>query len=293
MFKIEVKTMPNPENPKTPEEEYESATPAVTPSPVTIGEVFRDRLRDGALGPSMIVIPAGKFLMGSSRDEPNHHPDESPLHPVEIPNNLALGVTTVTFEDYDRFAMDTGRRFSGDHGWGRGKRPVIFVNWMDAMAYAAWLSRQTGERYRLPSEAEWEYAARAGTTTPFSTGHCIGTDQANYDGTVDYADCGANTGVYREKTLPVGSLPPNPWGLQEMHGNVFEWIADCWHPNYHGAPSDGGVWGTPYGEESLHMVRGGSWFNVPGYLRSAFRFWFQADVANNNLGFRLAKDLFS
>nr|VFK20969.1 MAG: Formylglycine-generating enzyme, required for sulfatase activity, contains SUMF1/FGE domain [Candidatus Kentron sp. LFY] len=278
-------------NPKPSEEKEEVATPTEAPSPaLSAGEIFQDRLRDGAQGPSMIVVPAGEFLMGSPRGEPNHHPDESPLHQVEVPS-FALGITTVTFEDYDRFAMDTGRKFPEDRGWGRGKRPVIFVSWTDAMAYAAWLCRQTSERYRLPSEAEWEYAARAGTTTPFSTGHCIGTDQANYDGSVDYAGCGANTGVYREKTLPVGSLPANPWGLKDMHGNVFEWTADCWHPNYHGAPTDGSTWGMNHGEDCLHIVRGGSWFNVPAYLRSAFRFWFYADITNNNLGFRLARDL--
>nr|VFJ72491.1 MAG: Formylglycine-generating enzyme, required for sulfatase activity, contains SUMF1/FGE domain [Candidatus Kentron sp. FW] len=286
--------MPSPENPKIPEDRYGTATVAVMSSPISpTGKVFRDRLRDGSPGPLMIVIPAGEFLMGSPEDEPNHHPDESPQHQVEIPKNFALGVTTVTFEDYDRFAMDTGRRFPSDHGWGRGKQPVIFVSWIDAMAYVAWLSRQTGEKYRLPSEAEWEYAARAGTTTPFVTGHCIRTDQANYDGGVDYAGCGANTGLYRGKTLPVGSLPANPWGLHEMHGNVFEWTADCWHTNYHGAPNDGSAWGIDNGEDCLHMVRGGSWFNVPGYLRSAFRFWFYADITNNNLGFRLAKDFLS
>nr|VFK46954.1 MAG: Formylglycine-generating enzyme, required for sulfatase activity, contains SUMF1/FGE domain [Candidatus Kentron sp. TC] len=282
--------MSDPRIPRTSEDEHETIpSPPVSP----IGKIFQDTLRDGALGPSMIVIPAGGFLMGSSRDEPNHHPDESPLHHVEIPRIFALGVTAVTFDDYDRFAMDTGRRFPDDYGWGRGKRPVIFVNWVEAMAYAAWLGRQTGERYRLPSEAEWEYAARAGTTTPFATGHCIGTDQANYDGSVDYADCGAKTDVYREMTLPVGSFPPNPWGLREMYGNVFEWTADCWHSNYHGAPTDGSAWGASASEDCLHMVRGGSWFNIPAYLRSAFRFWFYADVANNNLGFRVAKDFLS
>nr|VFK40022.1 MAG: Formylglycine-generating enzyme, required for sulfatase activity, contains SUMF1/FGE domain [Candidatus Kentron sp. SD]VFK45153.1 MAG: Formylglycine-generating enzyme, required for sulfatase activity, contains SUMF1/FGE domain [Candidatus Kentron sp. SD]VFK79362.1 MAG: Formylglycine-generating enzyme, required for sulfatase activity, contains SUMF1/FGE domain [Candidatus Kentron sp. SD] len=282
--------MPNSANPRTSEDKQEIAASLVMSSPASPVGIFRDHLRDGARGPLMMVIPAGEFLMGSPREEPNHHPDESPLHRVEISASFALGVTTVSFDDYDRFAMDTGRRFPDDFGWGRGDQPAIFVNWIDAMAYVAWLSRQTGEKYRLPSEAEWEYAARAGTTTPFATGHCIGTDEANYDGSVDYAGCGADTGLYRERTVSVGSLPANPWGLHEMHGNVFEWTADCWHPNYHNAPADGSAWGASGKEDCLHMARGGSWFNVPGYLRSAFRFWFYADATNNNLGFRIARD---
>ena len=137
------------------------------------------------------------------------------------------------------------------------------------MAYAAWLSKQTGERYRLPSEAEWEYAARAGTTMPFSTGNCIHTDQANYDGNYDYNGCGAKTGVYLEKTVPVGSLPANPWGLHEVHGNVREWVQDNWHASYDGAPVDGSAWES--GRAGRRAVRGGSWGSRPRYLRSAYR----------------------
>nr|VFJ64132.1 MAG: Caspase domain-containing protein [Candidatus Kentron sp. FW] len=161
-------------------------------------ERFRDRLKDGSLGPWMIVVPAGKFMMGSPKDEPERDGNrEGPQHQVHIVKRFAMGVTEVTFEDYDHFASATDRRFPNDQGWGYGKRPVINVSWNEASAYARWLTKQTGKEYRLPSEAEWEYVARAGTTTPFSTGDCVHTDQANYDGNgEDYAGCGAKTGVY-------------------------------------------------------------------------------------------------
>ncbi|VFM98285.1 MAG: Sulfatase-modifying factor enzyme 1, partial [Candidatus Kentron sp. G] len=171
--------------------------------------------------------------------------------------------------------------------------PVVGVSWKDAMEYVAWLRGQTGKDYRLPSEAEWEYAARAGTTTPFSTGECIHTAQANYDGSRDdYADCGAETGVWRERTVPVGSLPANPWGLHEVHGNVSEWTVDCWHENYQDAPADGSAWDGENGEDcSLRVVRGGGWLNTPWLLRSAFRYRLNADEADGLIGFRIARAL--
>jgi formylglycine-generating enzyme required for sulfatase activity len=135
---------------------------------------------------------------------------------------------------------------------------VINVSWDDARAYADWLSDQTGQRYRLPTEAEWEYAARAGTTTPFWTGDCIHTDQANYDGNYDYNGCGAKTGVHRGQTVPAGSLPANAFGLHEIAGNVWEWVEDCWHSSYAGAPTDGSAWVEADGGECSRVVRGGS-----------------------------------
>ncbi len=251
--------------------------------------VIQDKLNDGSLGPEMLVIPAGSFMMGSPDDEPQRNSDEGPQHQVEI-TNFAIGRTEVTFEQYDRFARATGRKLPDDRDWGRGNRPVIYVKWEDATAYAAWLSEQTGQRYRLPSEAEWEYAARAGTLTPFSTGDCINTDQANYNGKYDYADCGAKTGLYRAKTVPAGSLPTNPWGLHEVHGNSWEWVQDCWHPNYEGAPNDGSTWEAG-GDCALRVVRGGGWLNRPGNLRSARRDRFTTGVAYSDLGFRLARTL--
>nr|VFK12724.1 MAG: Formylglycine-generating enzyme, required for sulfatase activity, contains SUMF1/FGE domain [Candidatus Kentron sp. LFY] len=252
---------------------------------------FRDTLKGGSQGPEMIALPAGEFLMGSPEDESMRDFDEGPRYRVRIGNPFALGVTEVTFADYDRFARATGRKLPDDEGWGRDRRPVIDVSWNNATAYAQWLSGETGEKYRLPTEAEWEYAARAGTETPFSTGECITTDQANYDGNYGYADCGARTGVYRRKTVPVGSLPANPWGIHEMHGNVWEWTWDCWHGDYQGASVDGSAWGEEGdGDCSRRVVRGGGCFDGPRFLRSADRDWDRLDGAYNFTGFRLARE---
>ncbi len=238
--------------------------------------------------PEMIALPGGEFWMGSPDDEPDREKDEGPRHPVRIAP-FAMGKTEVTFAQYDAFCQATGRAKPEDKGRGRGDRPVINVTWEDAAAYAAWLSQETGEAYRLPSEAEWEYAARAGTATPFWTGQCLTTDQANYDGNYDYNHCGAKTGVYRKKTVPVGSLPANPWGLHEMHGNVREWVADSYHDSYSGAPPDGSVWAA--GGRSARVVRGGSWDDLPRLLRAAFRYGFEPVNRYVYLGFRLAKTL--
>nr|VFK79417.1 MAG: Formylglycine-generating enzyme, required for sulfatase activity, contains SUMF1/FGE domain [Candidatus Kentron sp. SD] len=260
------------------------------PSP---GKIFQDKLKNNSLGPKMIVLPAGEFLMGSSADESMRYDGEGPRHRVRIARPFALGVTGITFDDYDRFAKATGRRLPRHGGWGRGKQPVINVSWYDAKAYAKWLTKQTdGGRYRLPTEAEWEYAARAGTTTPFFTGKCIHTDQANYKGDYDYANCGAKTGVSRGKPVPAGSMPSNPWGLHEMLGNVWEWTADCWHYDYKDAPTDGSVWGKENkGYCSERVVRGGGWRSGPRSIRSAVRIWDWADVVSADLGFRLVKVL--
>lgn len=243
---------------------------------------FRDPLKTGGYGPEMVWIPGGTFTMGSPASEPVRRNDEGPQHTVTVPA-FALGRTEVSFADYDRFAEATDRQKPNDAGWGRGERPVIHVSLGDARAYAAWLSEQTGQRYRLPSEAEWEYAARAGTTTPFWTGACINTQQVNYDGTYDHDSCGAKTGRFRGQTVAVGSLPANAFGLHEMAGNVWEWTEDCWHDSYAGAPNDGSVWReTGGGDCGRRVLRGGSWNYYPLTLRSAARNWFTADVARAN-----------
>jgi len=258
--------------------------------------VFHDTLKDGSQGPGMVVIPGGSFLMGSPADEPERFSDEGPQHRVTI-RPFAIGRTEVTFAQYDRFAAATGREKPNDEGWGRGDRPVINVSWQDAQAYAKWLSGQTGQSYRLPSEAEWEYAARAGTSAPFRTGDCIHTDQANYNGNYDYNNCGAKTGVYRRRTVPAGSLPANGFGLHEVAGNVYEWVEDCWHSSYMGgymgAPTDGSVWRESWGGDCARRVlRGGGWYDSPWGLRSANRYGFSADEANlNDVGLRLARML--
>ncbi|MDZ7621120.1 MAG: formylglycine-generating enzyme family protein [Candidatus Competibacteraceae bacterium] len=208
----------------------------------------------------MISLPGGAFIMGSPDSEPERSSDEGPQRTVRI-RPFAIGKTEVTFADYDVFAEATGRNKPNDFGWGRGQQPVVGVSWSDAVAYAEWLSAQTGQRYRLPTEAEWEYAARAGTDTPFWTGGCIHTDQANYYGQYDYNNCGAKTGVYRARTVAAGSLPANAWGLHETAGNAWEWVQDCWHDSYQGAPTDGGAWEEP--GCARRVVRGGGWNNYP------------------------------
>ena len=196
--------------------------------------------------------------------------------------SFALSKHEVTFEEYDRFAAATGRSLPDDEGWGRGRRPVINVSWNDAAAYAAWLSDQTGERYRLPSEAEWEYAARAGTTTAYGWGNEIGYGRAHCDG------CGGRRDG--EQTVPAGSFDPNTWGLHDMAGNVWEWVEDCWHDNYAGAPRDGTAW-TRGGDCRRRVLRGGSWINYPVNLRSANRVGLAAGLRLVSAGFRVARTL--
>ena len=242
-------------------------------------KVFRDPLRSGGQGPEMVVLPTGRFRMGDldgSGDD-----SERPVRTVTISRPIAMGKYPVTFEEYDRFVSATDAYRPDDEGWGRGTRPVIHVSQEGAKAYAVWLSEQTGKRYRLPSEAEWEYAARAGTTTQYSWGDDIGRNRANCDG------CGSEWDD--EKTAPVGSFAVNPFGLYDMHGNVWEWVEDCWHDNYEGAPSDGSAWTTGC-DESLAVLRGGSWFDRPRSLRSAYRSGPGRRFADFG-GFRLVQDL--
>jgi formylglycine-generating enzyme required for sulfatase activity len=166
--------------------------------------------------PEMVVIPAGKFVMGSSSDEPPHTTWEAPQHEATIAKSFAMGKFEVTFDEWDACVLAGSciAPKTGDHGWGRGRRPAILVTWHEARSYANWLTRKTGGRYRLPSEAEWEYAARAGTITAFNTGNSISPNDANYDGTKPYN--GAAKGEYRQKTSPVGSFPANAFGLHDM-----------------------------------------------------------------------------
>ena len=176
------------------------------------------------------MIPAGEFMMGSTEDEEGGHEDEQPRHRVTIGRRFAIGRYPVTFAEYDRFCEAMGREKPNDQGWGRERRPVINVSWQDAQAYIAWLSQETGRTYRLPSEAEWEYACRAGTTSRYTFGDAITSDDANY------ADLALG------RTSEVGAYPANEWGLHDMHGNVWEWVEDDWHENYRGAPTDGSAW---------------------------------------------------
>ena len=184
----------------------------------------------------------------------------------------------MTFDEYDLFAKANNQTLPDDKGWGRGKRPVIKVSWKDATAYASWLSEVTGKSYRLPSEAEWEYTTRAGTTSEYYWG-----DSAN--DADNFAWFGGNS---EGKTHPVGKKQPNAFGLYDLVGNVWEWMADCWHHDYEHAPDDGIAWET--GDCTLRVLRGGSWSYGQDYLRSAFRFRFYPGFRYDFIGFHLAQD---
>ena len=258
----------------------------LTDPPIGAGEAFRDC--DGC--PEMVVIPAGTFTMGSPASEDGRFDDdEGPQHRVTV-SSFALGATEVTFDEWETCVRGggCGEYRPDDRGWGRGARPVINVNWNDAQAYVRWLSRETGESYRLPSEAEWEYAARAGTTTPFHTGTTISTDQVNYDGNYTYGS--GRRGTYRERTTSVGTFAPNAFGLHDVHGNVWEWVEDCWHEDYEGAPRDGAAW-TSGGDCGGRVLRGGSWNDAPRSLRSAARSWITTGHRDYFAGFRVARTL--
>jgi formylglycine-generating enzyme required for sulfatase activity len=237
---------------------------------------------DPDLDPDMVVIPAGIFRMGDIQNRGVS--EEKPVHEVRISKPFAIGRHEVTFEEYDRFAQATGRELPSDHGWGRGRRPVINVSWDDAVAYAEWLSRQTGKRYRLPSEAEWEYAARAGSENAYPWGNEIGNNRANCSG------CGSSEGG--KKTAPVGSFGANKFGIQDTAGNVWEWVQDCWHATYDNAPHIGVAWGGEDGGDcGWRVLRGGSWFADSWSLRSARRARTHTAIGFIKGGFRLAQDI--
>jgi formylglycine-generating enzyme required for sulfatase activity len=250
-----------------------------------------DRFSDCAECPQMVVVPPKPdgFMMGSPPDEEGRDDDEGPQHRVTIAEPFAIGVYEVTFDEWDACVADGGCNGyrPGDVDWGRDRRPVINVSWNDAQAYVAWLAARTGAPYRLPSEAEWEYAARAGTTTPFHFGRTISTEQANYSGKDGYA--GGPTGPSRRQTLPVGSFAANAFGLHDVHGNVWEWVEDCWHEDYSaaGRPADGSAW-TADGC-ARRVLRGGAWDFKPDHLRSAVRNRFEPELRNNSFGFRVAR----
>ena len=245
------------------------------------GDEFSDALASGGQGPEMVVIPAGRFRMGCVSGQ-NCERYDFPVHEVTIAQAFAVSKYEVTFAQWDACLAGGGcaGHYPDDEGWGRGRRPAINVSWVDAQEYAAWLSRQTGQTYRLLSEAEWEYVARAGSSTAYSWGNDIGSNHANC------AECGSQWDD--RQTAPSGSFSPNAFGLYDMHGNVWEWVEDCWNDSYAGAPSDGSVW--RYGMCGRRVLRGGSWNYPPWALRSALRIWF-ATSRNFDRGFRVARTL--
>ena len=259
--------------------DFAGVRPAPAPAARAAGTVFRDCPNC----PEMVVVPAGNFMMGSPPSEEGHDSDEGPVHRVAFAAPFAVGVFEVTFAEWDACvsAGGCGGYRPEDAGWGRGSRPVVNVSWDDAQSYVGWLSRSTGEDYRLLSESEWEYVARAGTSTRYWWGSDIGRGRANCDG------CGSQWDA--ESTAPVGSFSANAFGLHDVHGNVWEWTGDCWNESYEGAPGDGRAWGG--GECSRRVRRGGSWSNDPQYLRSAIRVRNVSGLRNIDLGFRVARTL--
>jgi formylglycine-generating enzyme required for sulfatase activity len=242
--------------------------------------------------PEMVVVPAGEFLMGSPESEQGRGKDEGPQHKVTFAKPFAVGKFEVTFAEWDACVAENGCKTKpGDENWGRGRHPVINVSWDDAKEFVAWLARKTGKPYRLLTEAEWEYAARAVTTAsgphpPFSTGATINYKQANYDANFKYG-VGGQQGVYRQKTTDVGSFPRNAFGLYDMHGNVWEWVEDCYKDTYAGAPTDGSA--VKSGDCKLRILRGGSWNYYPRLLRAAYRYASAPTVRTEYAGFRVAR----
>ena len=265
--------------------------------------------------PEMVVILAGRFTMGSPDGEAGRYANEGPQHEVRISHSFALGKYEVTKSELELFVDETGLVTDGcrvldgtrwkaddsrgwrDPGFPQGEHhPAVCVNWEDAKKYVDWLSRKTGKEYRLPSESEWEYAVRAGTTTA----RFWGDDPAS---ACTYADVADQTTKRSHKviqtfhscedgfvyTAPVGSFRANPFGLHDMLGNVWEWVEDCWNPSYSGAPKEGGAWTS--GDCTRRVVRGGSWGLAPGDVRSAKRNWFDAPNRSSVLGFRVARTL--
>ena len=237
-----------------------------------------DTFQDCGECPKMVVVPPGSFNMGSPPSEAERDDDEGPVHRVTIVRAFAVGRYEVTFAEWD--ACVSGGGCGGyrpsDESWGRGRRPVVNVSWEDAQLYSEWLSRKTGKGYRLLSESEWEYAARAGATGRYFWGNRITPARANYGGN-------------KSQTVPVGSYSPNRFGLYDMHGNVWEWVGDCYNQNYKGAPSDGSVWES--GDCGRSMLRGGSWNDVPQGLRSANRNGNTTGFRSYSRGFRVARTL--
>jgi formylglycine-generating enzyme required for sulfatase activity len=283
----------------------EAAPHTAPPEPAQPPTLLRDAFLDGSgAGPELVVLRAGRFQMGSPEHErkiamlcgaqKNWLARETPQHWVGIERPFAMGRYPVTVGEWRAFVEATGWQPDGEVDWSApgfpqtDLHPVVGVTWGDAQRYVAWLSERSGQRYRLPSEAEWEYACRAGTKTAFSFGDAIDTTLANYDGNFTWN--GGVRGEYRRGTTPVTQFAPNPWGLHDMHGNVWEWVQDVMHDSYEGAPNDGSAW-EEGGERARRILRGGSWLYNPRYLRSALRNGFSAAMANDIVGFRVVREL--
>ena len=260
---------------------------------------FRESLGavvDEATSLTMLWIPPGRFWMGSPEEEPQRRSAEGPQHLVQL-QGFFLAQTPITQAQWREVA--DWKPNKGERAWSKKlnpnpsrfngeQRPVEQVSWEDAMEFCHRLSQRTGRHYTLPSEAQWEYACRAGTTTPFHWGATISTNLANYNGREVYGD--GEKGEYRQQTMDVASFPANPWGLHDMHGNVWEWCADQWHDNYEGAPEDGRAWIDEVAKSNdlkLRLLRGGAWYFLPAHCRSAYRYYDPPGLRSYPFGFRV------
>jgi formylglycine-generating enzyme required for sulfatase activity len=250
-------------------------------------EGYREDL-GGGVALTMVKIPAGSFLMGSPEDEPERADAEGPQHEVTL-GSFLMAQTPITQAQWRAVAgwQKVGRDLKPDPSKFKGaNRPVEQVSWFDALEFCRRLSKRTGQRYGLPSEAQWEYACRAGSTTPFHCGATLTPELANYDCTYVYGN--GPKGSYRKQTIDVASFPANAWGLHDMHGNVLEWCEDHWHESYNFAPGDDQPWLIPAAAaDEPRLLRGGSWSFLPGYCRSAYRDLVRPDDAYGLVGFRV------
>lgn len=240
------------------------------------GTVFQDDLFTGGQGPSMIVVPAGNYAMG---DEADIRVNEIPKHGDQIERPIAVSRFEITLDEFDLFTSSTGRVKRSGQLSKKPRSPVRGIAWIDAVAYSQWLSALTGNDYRLPTEAEWEYVARAGSTTKYPWGDKISSDR------VACVECGDK----KPGSEDVGQFPANDFGFFDVNGGVWEWVADCWHPEYSGAPTDGGSWMSP-GDCNQRMLRGGAADSTADQLRTAFRTPSNPVERGEFVGFRVVRD---
>ena len=238
--------------------------------------------------PDMVVVPAGRFLMGAPKSEKGHQPSEEPQRELVVPAPFAVSKTEITFDEWEVCALEGGCAHARpeDSGWGRGRRPVIYVSYDDAKSYAEWLRQKTGKPYRLLSEAEWEFAARGGTSTPFAGGETLKPTQANFD--ASSLTSNKRPGSYQGTTVEAGTFPPNPYGLHDMEGNVFEWVEDCWNESHAGAAADISPRG---GDCARRVAKGGAWYYEAEFARPSARMSFPKGSRLNVVGFRVARPL--
>lgn len=259
----------------------------IPPSPKAI----QDKLSTGKLGPEMQVIPSGRSILGDATGVGQKN--EQPTYEVVIKKPFALGKYEVTFDEYDYFCEVTGKTKPQDQGWGRGRRPVIEIAWAEAQAYVEWLSKQTGQHYFLPSEAQWEYAARAWTKTNYWWGDEPGDKNAQCGDCAEIHRCSdcKDVPLIDEGTVAVGSFKPNPFGLYDVHGNVMEWTADC--GNDRNLPQTSKGFPRSTGDCSRHIMKDGSWWNNYRFIRASVRGYAVDgwDYKSKHVGFRVAREI--